>query len=218
MNAVMKSKSLPTLAELQAHLAGHERALLEAQRANSTARTAIVQHRSMGNLQGEEDCRREIAETGKLIAELTDRVAEDKATIAAIEARDRAAYRKEVYVRIRGESAAFKSSLETFDDAIVAFGAALMECRKQQDTLEGAQRSAGVPVDIDSVRTKFMGWLEQRLYVETGGVIGKLNSLRSPDEIVKYHLADFKRAAKNHHELVLRSARNVLGISSQEAN
>jgi hypothetical protein len=219
MNAVMKSKPLPPhLGDEQTKLAGHSRALLEAQRANSAARNAIVQHRALGNADAEEAARREIAESGKLIAQLTELVDEDKATIAAIEARDRAACRKEVYTQVRRESAAFKLSLETLDEAVVTFCAALLKCRKQQDALEGAQRSAGVPVDIDSVRTKLMGMLEQRMYCESGGVVGKLNSLRSPEEIAKSQLASFKRAARDHHELVLRAARNVLGISSQEAN
>jgi hypothetical protein len=217
--SIARAKASPrTVAQLEEELELLDSVLLGAQRGRNAARTKIPSLMASGDQPGIEECRQEIARLDAQIVDFTERRGQTQDAIRAVEARDRSAFSRKAYDEIFRQSAKFKDSLGALEDACAAFGAALLATLKQQDVLEGTQRSSGCRVDPDSVHIKLLGLVEQNLYLSSDGLCGKLRSLSSPHELRQSKQASLKRLAAQHHELTLRQARNALGISAEPPN
>jgi hypothetical protein len=211
-------KKPPTLEQAHQMLEQHERDLSGMQQANRRSKTMLIERRAEGDEVGAAQCQQDINNVASRIAQLTETLEFDRATIAAVKERERGAANAKAYDDIRKQSATFKDKVHALSDSLITTANALAAARQQLDTLEACMRSAGVEPDRDG-KGRLDGTIQLASYLETAGELGVKRTLLNLHELRHdpRRSADLKFMASEYHQLVLRRVRDVLSPNEPEA-
>jgi hypothetical protein len=217
MAAIPKQTKPPTAAEAREALTAHEAELLQARRANATARGAISRHKAAGDEEAELQCRRTIAATAKQIEALKEAIEIDQQTVAAVCARDHSAFNAKRYRTLSSLATAMVNSSATLEQVITQFAAARSQAQEAAAEFEAELSRCSITFDAFlSHATRLDGRVEMLLWLETGGSFGRTRTLETPEQLKQNGRASLHLAATEFRGVALRSARVTLGFSTDE--
>jgi len=210
MSAVLKTRP-PTLEEARATLADHERALLDFQRANSTARSAIVLHLAQGNEIAAEECRREISQSAQRIASTTDAIDQAKQVVEAIVTRNRLAGNARIAEEIVNSAKALYEIDREKHQAVAHSSELVLRARVLLDNHEALLARSGMARNPDIVGLS-ANTVQIAYYTQTGGILGKyIISVASDDERKRF--ANIERVARNYFNFTMKKVQEMFGAS-----
>jgi hypothetical protein len=217
VNAVPKQKTTPrTAAQLTADLADYERLLLEAQRAQNAARTALPGQIAGGDAEEIAACRREISSTAASIKEFSDKIEFGRDAIRVAQERERNAVAAKDYVTIKRLVSDARRQADACADALVEFARAQKKARIALDAVDAELIRCGIALNPYELKAKIVPILELGLHVETDGVFGVARTLENAHQLRQNGRASLKAAAQEYQTLILARVRSALHIVRQE--
>jgi hypothetical protein len=211
--AARKSATPRTVQQLEAELGRSERNLVEAQRANTVARTALGGHIASGDAEEIAECRREISATAARVKELTEEMGAVQDAIRFAQAQDRAGAALAAYGNLKKMVADSRAEVEALGDSIIAFANALKAARTGLESLDAQMRKSGVTPDPYILLAKLIGVVDVALHLETDGVVGNARTLENRDQLRKSGFASLHRIAKEFDTLTMRQIKSALNVT-----
>jgi hypothetical protein len=201
--------------QLQTALENASHLLMLAQRAHSTAKSALSAHLISGDEDAIAQCGQEIISTSRQVAQHSNNVESYGQAVEAAKARDRSEWNAQRHGKLQQLMAAAVRDHGGLEEAIVKFGAAMAKARASAQAVEIELQRANVTYDrFLSLATQMLGRVDMSLWLESEGVIGRGPSLDTPMELRQSGRASLKLAVREFRGFIFKS----LGIALDDTD
>jgi hypothetical protein len=216
MTDAARKNPIPRTAEqLTAELADQERLLVEAQRANSAARSALGGLIAGGDAEEIAACRREISSSAARIKEFSDKIEFGCDAIRVAQERERNAVAAKDYLVIKRLVSDARRDAEACASALVEFARTQKKARVALDTVDAELIRCGIALNPYELKARIVPILELGLWVETDGVFGVGRSIENAHQLRESGRASLRAAAQEYQVLVLARVRSALHLNRE---
>jgi chromosome segregation ATPase len=213
MNASLKQSTPPTAEQLRTAIEALESMLREQKLANSTARSAIAFHKASGDESLLQECRREIASTGKKIAEFETALAEEQAALVELRARAYNEFNGHRYKTVADLGIVLEKTSGACEEAANTLAARYEQARAAAAAFESELTRCNVSFDpYLSFARGLDSRIEVALWAASDGSLGRCRTMETAEQVRISGRASLRTAAREWRELCLSGARAILGL------
>ena len=213
MNAVMKPKA-QSAATLQATVVGLERMLAEAQREQSTLRSARPRLIAEGDELALAQNTNAVSLADRDVANIAVQLTETREALKIALDRERAEVRQAAYTAIQAQAKATREAIEQLDKAIAAFAKSYPAARDSINRLDAVLVDHGQSATDPYTQLKagLDRLTERAMWLQSDGVFGKPHGMDSLDQLRSNGRASLKLAAHEFISVTLNRVRSALGV------